>query len=573
MTGRLLPDAFRTPITEIRAGASALTIGRNMDFELIAIALGDVTWIALAFVLGLFARTVGLPPLVGFLAAGFALNLYGITSGEVLRKLADLGITLLLFTVGLKLSPRTFARPQVWAVTGLHMSMVVVIFGTVIYLLALLEIPFLSGLDFFRSLLIAFALSFSSTVFVVKALEEKGETASLHGRIAVGILIVQDLAAVVFLAASVGQWPSPWALLVLLLIPLRSLLTLVLDRVGHGELLVLYALLLALGGAEIFELVGLKGDLGALILGVLVASHAKADEIAKTMLSLKDLFLLGFFLSIGLAGPLTLEAVLTGAAFTPFVLVKSALFFGLLAGFKLRARTSLLASLNLTNYSEFGLIVVAVGVANGWLDGRWLIVLAIALSLSCAIAAVLNAAAHRIYDRYHTAWTRFQRSERLADDRLLDIGGAKIAIIGMGRIGTSAYDHMHRLHGGTVVGVDLDPGTVHRQQAAGRNVLLGDPGEADFWDRVQATHALELVMLALPNLAANLAVLDQIKAASFDGRIASAVRFHDEIEALERAGASIVFNVLAEAGSGFAEHVTAQTPLRRHTKTGVERHD
>ena len=103
-------------------------------------------------------------------------------------------------------------------------------------------------------------------------------------------------------------------------------------------------------------------------------------------------------------------------------------------------------------------------------------------------------------------------------------------------------------------------------------MLLGDPGEADFWDRVQATHALELVMLALPNLAANLAVLDQIKAASFDGRIASAVRFHDEIEVLEQAGASVVFNVLAEAGSGFAKHVAVRTPLRGHTKAGVERH-
>lgn len=112
-----------------------------MDFELIAIALGDVAWIALAFVLGLVSRTVGLPPLVGFLAAGFALNLYGIANGEVLRKLADLGITLLLFTVGLKLSPRTFARPQVWAVTGLHMSIVVVVFGTAIHLLAPLGTP------------------------------------------------------------------------------------------------------------------------------------------------------------------------------------------------------------------------------------------------------------------------------------------------------------------------------------------------------------------------------------------------------------------------------------------------
>ena len=529
-----------------------------MDFEWISIALGDVSWIALAFVLGLLSRTVGLPPLVGFLAAGFVLNLYGVASGEVLQKLADLGITLLLFTVGLKLNLRNFARPQVWAVTGLHMSIIVVVFGASIHLLALLGTPFLLGLDFSRALLIAFALSFSSTVFVVKVLEDKGETASLHGRIAVGILIVQDLAAVVFLAIAVGKWPSVWALAVLLLIPLRPLLSAVLDRVGHGELLVLCGLLLALGGAEAFELVGLKGDLGALVLGVLVAGHGKADELAKTMLGFKDLFLLGFFLSIGLSGPLTMEVVLAGAAITPFVLLKSALFFVLLTGFRLRARTSLLASLNLTNYSEFGLIVAAIGVASGWIDNRLLIAIAIALSLSCAISAVLNVVAHRIYDRHRRVWTRLQRTGRLADDRLLDIGSATIAIIGMGRIGTAAYDHMRARHGEAVVGVDLDPESSLRHQSAGRNVLLGDPGEADFWERVQAMHSLELVMLALPNLAANLAVLDQLRAASFDGRIAATVRFPDEIEPLERAGASTVFNVFAEAGAGFAEHLAAQ---------------
>ena len=531
-----------------------------MDFELIAIALGDVVWIALAFVLGLLSRAVGLPPMVGFLATGFALNLYGIASGEVLQKLSDLGITLLLFTVGLKLNLRTLARPQVWAVAGLHMSIAVAGFAAAIGLLTLSGTPLVSGLGLTQSLLIAFALSFSSTVFVVKVLEEKGATASLAGRLAVGILIVQDLAAVAFLAASANAWPSPWALLLLLLIPARPLLALVLDRVGHGELLVLYSLLLALGGAEVFELVGLKGDLGALVLGVLVARHQKAEEVASTMVGFKNLFLLGFFLSIGLSGPLTAEALLAGAALTPLVLVKSALFFGLFTRFRLRARTSLRASLTLANYSEFGLIVAALGVANGWLDGHWLIVLAIALSLSCAIAAVLNAVAHRIYQRYRVAWTRFERSEHLADERPLDIGDARIAVLGMGRIGTAAYDHMQRLHGGAIIGVDSDPLKVRQHLSEGRNVLLGDPRDGDFWDRVRSTRPLDVVMLALPNRAAKLAVLDRIGASAFEGRIAAAVRFPDEIEAMNEAGASILFNLSAEAGAGFAAHVAAQIP-------------
>ena len=244
-----------------------------MDFEWIAFALGDVVWIAVAFVMGLLSRAVGLPPLVGFLAAGFLLNLQGIASGEMLETLSDLGITLLLFVVGLKLNLATLGRPQVWAVAGLHMACVVAVFGAGIFGLALLGLPYLGDIALPQAVLIAFALSFSSTVFAVKVLEERGEMASLHGRIAIGILIMQDLAAVLFLAVSTGKWPSPWALLVFLLFPLKPLLHQLLQRVGHGELLVLYGFLLALGGAEAFELVGLKGDLGALIIGVFVATQ------------------------------------------------------------------------------------------------------------------------------------------------------------------------------------------------------------------------------------------------------------------------------------------------------------
>ena len=528
-----------------------------MDFEWVAIALGDVVWMSLAFVLGFFSRSVGLPPMVGFLAAGFLLSAQGAASGEVMQKLSDLGITLLLFTVGLKLNLRTLARPQVWAVTGLHMSIVVVVFGFAIYGLALLGTPFVSAISLPHALLIAFALSFSSTVFAVKVLEDKGEMTSLHGRIALGILIMQDLAAVVFLAISMGKWPSAWAFLVLLLYPLRSVLHQILRRVGHGELMVLYGFLLALGGAEIFELVGLKGDLGAIVLGSLIASHPKAEELAKTMLSFKDLFLLGFFLSIGMSGQLSPEVFAIAALITPFVFLKSALFFGLLAAFRLRARTSLLASLNLANFSEFGLIVAAIGVANGWIDNDWLMVLALCLSLSFAISAMLNAGANWLHVRYGTIWRRFERSERLADDRLIDIDRVTVIVIGMGRVGTGAYDRMRALYGEAVVGVDIDPVMVKEQRATGRKVLAGDPSDADFWDRVQAAHTLELVMLTLPKLSTSLAVLEQLKAASYAGQIAATARFSDEVEALQKAGATTVFNIYGEAGAGFAAHVIA----------------
>ena len=378
-----------------------------MDFEWVAIALGDVAWITLAFALGFGSRQIGLPPLVGFLATGFVLNYLGIASGEVLQKLADLGITLLLFTVGLKLDLKTLLRPQVWAVTSLHVGLVIAIFGLGIFVLALIGAPLFTSLDLKGTLLLAFALSFSSTVFVVKSLEEKAAMKSLYGRIAIGILVMQDIAAVAFLAASTGNLPSPWAALLFLLIPMRPLFHQLLQRAGHGELLILYGLVLALGGAELFELSGVKDDLGALIMGLLISTHPKAAEMSKSMLGFKDLFLVGFFLSIGMTGELSPEALVIGTLLAPLVLVKSALFYGLMTSFKLRARTSLLATLNLSNYSEFGLIVAAIGVANAWLQPDWLVVISIALSLSFVVAAPLVTRDDKIYSDYRSFWQKY----------------------------------------------------------------------------------------------------------------------------------------------------------------------
>ncbi len=526
-----------------------------MEFEWIILALGDIAWIALAFILGLFAKAINLPPLVGFLATGFLLNYLGISSGEVLHELADLGIILMLFIIGLKLNLKMLIRPQVWAVTVLHLSAVTVLFAVLIFSLTLMSLPLFSELDFKIALLLAFALSFSSTVFVVKNLEEKGDTKSLHGRIAISILVMQDLAAVVFLAISMGKAPSLSALFLLLLIPARPLFHYLLRKSGHGELLILYGLVLAFGGAELFDLSGIKGDLGALLMGVLISAYPQSKELAKTLLGFKDLFLVGFFLSIGLAGELTLETALIGALLVPLVFIKSALFFALMTRFKLRARTSLLATLNLSNYSEFGLIVAALAVTNGWLGSEWLVIIAVALSLSFVVSAPLNHFNDKIYSHYRAFWVSQQSKERLPDDRVLDTLGATIAIFGMGRVGSGAYDKMHQLHGATVVGVDFDNDLVIKHQEAGRKALHGDPSDSDFWEKIEHKHRIELVMLALPNLQSNLDALKELKSVAFSGRIAAIARFPDEIPLLLQAGATAVFNIYTEAGSGFADHV------------------
>lgn len=526
-----------------------------MEFTWVAIGLGDVAWLLAAFCLGYLATWIGLPPLIGYLAAGFWLGAYDAVSGEMLEKLSDLGITLLLFTIGLKLNVRMLLRPQVFAVTLLHMA--VIIGFACLGLLALAAAPAVAvpSLAIDQALLVAFALSFSSTVYVVKVLEERGQVASLHGRIAISILVIQDLAAVVFLAMSGGEPPSPLALLLLGLIPLRPVLQQLLRTVGHGELLVLYGFVLALGGAELFELVGLKGDLGALAAGVLIAGSVRADELAKTMFGFKDLFLLGFFMSIGQVGQPTASALLVGALLTPLIFIKSGLFFALMTASRLRARTALLASLNLGNFSEFGLIVAALGVRNEWLDADWLIVLALALSLSFAVSALLGTRSSHLYLRYRELWRRLQRTEPIPEDGVIHIGDAEMLIVGMGGVGTGAFDAIARQLPGSVVGVDIDPVVVNTQRMAGREVILGDPSDADFWDRVHESHNVQTVLIALPRANSTLDVVEQVRVSGFAGRVAATARYPDLEGALLAAGADTVFNTFTEAGTGFASHV------------------
>ncbi len=519
----------------------------------------DSIFILIAFVLGFASRQVGLPPLVGYLVAGFLLNAMSLTGGALIVELKNVGVTLLLFTIGLKLRLSSLAKPEVWASTTLHALITVIVFGAGIYLLSVANLPLFNTLDFKLAILISFALSFSSTVFAVKVLEGKAEMSAIHGRVAIGILIMQDILAVIFITASTGKIPTAWALLVpALLFAIRWPLFKIMDRCGHGELLILFGLLLSLViGADGFYSVGLKPDLGALILGILVAGHPKAKELANSLFSFKELFLIGFFLSIGLGGLPTLTELFAATLLVLALPFKVVLFFLLMSRFKLRARTSLLGSFSLANYSEFGLIVAGIGVSNGWLGNEWLIVIAIALSATFILASPLNAAADNISARFAQRLKAYETEKRHPDDQAIDPGNAEIAIFGMGRVGSGAYDVMHDKFGDIVIGIDKDPLVVAEHHEAGRNVILGDPADRDFWVRASESRddQVKLVLLTMPNHTANMAAAKPIVEMFEDIFIAATAQFEDEITELKEVGVQAVHNFYAGAGAGLAENV------------------
>ncbi len=525
-----------------------------MDLNLIAVHFSDITWIMFALTFGLLVTLVSLPPMVGYLIAGFVLSAMGMQGGETLNAVADIGVTLLLFSIGLKLNIKDLLRAEIWTVSVIHMLVVIVSFSFILFVLGYSGLQYFAGLSVLDSALIAFALSFSSTVFAVKTLDEKAEMSSLHGKIAIGILIMQDLFAVLFIAGASAKIPSYWALLLFLLIFLRPLLVKLIRFASHGELLILTGMALALGGASLFELAGVKADLGALILGVLLAGNEKSDQLAKSLLAFKEILLVAFFLSIGFNGAPTLAAAGIALVLAMLMLGKSWLFFRLLTAFKLRARTSFLASLSLSNYSEFGLIVGAIAVSNGWMENEWLVIIAVALSITFVMAAVANSRAHVFYARLESRLGRYERAQRIEDDKPIDIGQAQVLVFGMGRVGTGVYDTLLLQYGESLLGIDHDKDVVSKQIEAGRNVILGDATDYDFWERLQPD-SVKMIMLDMPNVKEALAAVKMIKRTNFQGIVAAAVKHNDCIKILKDAGVDFVYNIYAEAGSGFANHV------------------
>ncbi|WP_066059708.1 cation:proton antiporter family protein [Halioglobus sp. HI00S01] len=512
----------------------------------------DPLIILIALGCGLVARITGLPALIGYLAAGFVLHETNIEAGSLLNHLADLGVTLLLFTIGLKLSPRDLLQAKVWGTTLIHMQLMQLFFMGVLWLYDSL-VPSMN-MSFTEILVIAFGLTFSSTVFVIQVMQEKGEMSSRHANLAIGILVIQDLAAVLFLSATKGMWPEPTALLLPALWLLRAPVLRLLSYAGHGELFTLAGMALALGGAALFEFVGIKGDLGALIIGALLSGSQKGKELSRNLMNLKDLFLVGFFLSIGLGGWPQQEALILAVLLGVLAIVKIPLYFPLMTKLHTGPRTALLAACAMGNFSEFGLVVVAVAAKAGWLDAQWASAISLAIAISFVISAPLNRYAHELYWKYHSFWRKFE-SDRLRRERP-DTSGARIIVLGMGNIGTGAYDTLAETHGAEVLGVDLNEAKLAEHTRRHRRVVPADASDPDFWVQVDLTE-VDLVLLALTNHPENVLVADLLRELDYQGRVAAVVRFREEAEELETHGIS-VFNLYAQAGAGFAEHAAAQ---------------
>ena len=504
-----------------------------------------VSWIlAAAMIGGLAMRALGLPPLVGFLIAGFILRALGVPLEHWLEELAHAGVLLLLFSVGLKLRLKNLARAEVIGSGALHLLLFAMVLALLLFIFA--------GVGGEAAMLLACGFSFSSTVVAAKLLEDRRELRAFHGRVAVGVLVIQDLVAVGLLASLGAASPSWWALALVVFFFGAKWLRQLIDWSGHGELLVLAGLTLTLAiGGGLFASAGLSSELGALLIGALVGSHPRSGELSYRIWSLKEVLLAGFFISVGMSATPTFSALLTALAFVALIPVKGFLFFMLMVRFRLRARSSFLAAAALASYSEFGLIVAKPMAEAGYITEHWLSVMGLSGALSFIVAAQLNRHAHSLFERWHDVLIKFERQQRHPDDRPISLGSAEVLVFGMGRVGTGAYEYL-KSQNARVVGLDSDPGKVQRHLGEGRRVVYADAEDPDLWQRLRLD-GVRAVLLALPDVESKQFSVTNLRRSGYQGFISATNVFEHEAHSITDAGGDATYNYFDDAGKGFAK--------------------
>lgn len=520
-------------------------------------------YVAAALLGGGLALVLRLPPLVGFLAAGFALSALNAPPLEALHVISELGVVLLLFGLGLKVEIRQFLGKEVWIVSIAHIVGSIAIGVVLLGALKALGVAPVSGSGWSVLLLIAFGLSFSSTVFVVKLLEARSDTQAIYGSLCIGLLIVQDLAAITFMAVSGGRTPSPWALTVVLTPVVARALRRIWDSLHH-ELSWLFGVCVALvPGYAWWEGVGLSGELGAFVMGAMLASHPHATELTRTLLSVKELLLVGFFMSIGAIGVPDLRGLLLGSLFVLVLPFQGALYAVLLHLFRYRARTSVLAGAAMANNSEFGLIVIAFGVQAGLLDESWLVIMSIAVAVGFLASTFINRDPTRLVALLADRMPHRADEELHPRDRPITIVASEAIVLGMGRVGSAVCRRLREVYGLRTLGVEHDEARVERLRSQGVDVVEGDATDEDFWQRVTTPQTVRLVVLAMPFHGANMAALEQLRRSGYDGEIAAVARDDEDLHALAAEGVGTVLHIYTGSGNALADSIADDLNLER----------
>lgn len=495
-----------------------------------------------------------LPPLIGFLGAGFAVSATGLHEIPFIDAIAELGVTTLLFTIGLKLNPREITSPRIAGSALGHAATNAIIFAGLFAVVGALPLRELAGLDITALAYIGVAASFSSTIFVMSQLEENNRNGSSVGRIALGVLVLQDIISVAVLVFASGKTPEPWALGLPFLLLLRPLFTRLPDRIFRTEVLVLTGVGIAVAAYSLFELAGISGSLGSLVAGLILSGHPLSDRMFDALVSVRELLLVAFFIQIGLGGLPDAGGFLIAGVLVAFLVVKAWLFIVILHRCGMSARTSALTGLTLANYSEFGLLIMSVAVANGVLPPSWLSIMAIAVAGSFVAGSLVSAREEPIL-RFIKHWIKPRPEHKLApDERKVKVTAADAIVLGMGRVGEGAYRRLHNEYGMNVYGVEFDEDRIEFLRTHGYNIIAGDAADPELWRRVEFDQSPEVYVIALPSRKCTIDVVEGIRRRRGDNVTIAGTALNEAAqETFLQTGADVTVNVYAGAGEEIAD--------------------
>ncbi len=566
------------------------------DTALIATIAGGI---GLAFVLALLATRLKLPPLVGYILAGVLIGPFtpGFTGDLGLaQQLSEIGVILLMFGVGIHFSIGDLLAVRRVAVPGAVAQI------TIATLLGAAVARLWWGWAWGAGIVFGLCLSVASTVVLLRALETRGKLDSRDGRIAVGWLIVEDLATVLVLVllpafagalggtaqagghtlgvtlaitvgkvtafvavmAIVGRRAVPWLLERVALIGSRELFTLAVLAVALG---------IAFGAAALF---GVSFALGAFFAGTVVNGSDLSHEAASDALPLQDAFSVLFFVSVGmLFDPrILVEQPLHVLAVLLIIMGgKSLAAFAIVIGFRFPVHTAVTISASLAQIGEFSFILAALGMHLGLLprEGQSLIVAGSILSISLnpfsfwfadALTRAIEARP-RLLARLERSDGDAQIEDSIPTEHLRD----HAIIIGYGRVG-GAIGEILRHHGIPFVGIDHSRERVVYLRERGRIVLFGDAARAGVLERANPAHA-KLLVIATPDPFQSRAIIRRARAANESIEIVARAHTTDERDYLAAHGAGIALVGEYELAFSLAHHALTRMGVDDDTADGT----
>lgn len=539
--------------------------------------------LALAAVAGLIGLLLRQPMIVSFIAVGVlagpsALNI--VQSHDNIELLAELGIALLLFLVGLKLDLKLIRTVgPVALATGLGQVIFTAIFGFIIGLLL--------GLDWLAALYVAIALTFSSTIIIVKLLSDKREVDALHGRIAIGFLIVQDLFVILAMMAlsaygiggDAGNSPILqiltvlfYGLIMLALVGvfMRYIATPLVNHISHSpELLVIFAIGWATLLASLGEYFGFGKELGGLLAGISLASTPYREAIVARLSSLRDFLLLFFFIALGTELDLSLLGDQVGPAlvFSVFVLIGNPLIVMAIMGYMgYRKRTGFLAGLTVAQISEFSLIFMAMGVSLGHVTNSALGLVTLVGLVTIALSVYMITYSHTLFRWCEPLLGVFERRqafrEQADDQHLPSKQQYDVIIFGLGRYGAVITERF-QTEGKRVLAVDFNPDVVRRWRQRGFDIMYGDASDMDFIEMLPL-QSVQWVICAMPqhdlgvtHEDPRIVLLDALERQHYQGKVAVSTHYTHDIAGLKQHGANLVLQPYHDAAEQAVERINA----------------